>query len=321
MILAVIVVNYRTPEYTLDCIRSLAQQRQEFSDFKVFLVENGSNDESFHRLSSEILGAGWCSWTEILPQPENLGYARANNLAVRNALQTIPTLECVLLLNNDTVVHAGCLAAMVHRMRVNPRIGALSCMVRNTDGSVQNVCRRFPRPDLATVRATGLPHALPRLFSWADPEDCGWNREGAAREVDWIGGAFMMLRAAALRSAGAFDERFFFYGEDVELCFRLTKLGWKVFFDSAAGITHHGGASSDPTRCPEPSRIQWRWAARFTFQRICYGALAEAWMRLVYTVSVSLNLMVMAMKGRRGTSHWQRTLFDLRVLLKERLPI
>ncbi len=321
MVLAVIVVNYRTPEFTLDCMRSLARQRDEFSDFKVFLVENGSKDESLKRLSSEISGAGWSSWTEILPQVENLGYARANNLAVHCALREFPTLEYVLLLNNDTVVHAGCLASMVRRMRVNPRIGALTCMVRNTDGSVQNVCRRFPRPDLATVRATGLPYALPRLFSWADTEDCRWNREGAAREVDWVGGAFMMLRASALRFAGAFDERFFFYGEDAELCFRLKKLGWIVFFDSAGSITHHGGASSDPTRCPEPRRIRWRWAARFRFQRICYGGLAEAWMRLVYTVFVALNLVVMAIKGKRGTSHWERTLFDLEVLLKERLPI
>ncbi len=321
MVLAVIVVNYRTPEYTLACISSLAKQREEFSDFKVFLVENGSLDDSLQRLSFEIRAAGWSRWTEILAQTENLGFARANNLAVRRALLTIPTLECVLLLNNDTVVHDGCLAAMVRRMQANPRIGALSSMVRNVDGSVQNVCRRFPRPDLATIRAMGLPYALPRLFSWADPEDCSWNREGAVREVDWIGGAFMMLRASALRCAGGFDERFFFYGEDAELCFRLKKQGWAVFFDAAGAITHHGGASSDPTRCPDARRIRWRWAARFRFQRICYGVLAEAWLRFVYTVSVSLNLLAMAIKGRQGTSHWERTLFDLRILLKERLPI
>jgi GT2 family glycosyltransferase len=167
----------------------------------------------------------------------------------------------------------------------------------------------------------GLPYAMPRLFSWADTEDSGWNREGAVREVDWIGGAFMMLRVSALRSAGAFDERFFFYGEDAELCFRLKKLGWTVCFDAAGGITHHGGASSDSTRCPEPRRIQWRWAARFRFQRICYGVLAEVWMRFIYTVFVSLNLLALAIQGRRGTGHWERTVLDLRVLLKERLPI
>jgi N-acetylglucosaminyl-diphospho-decaprenol L-rhamnosyltransferase len=321
MVLAVIIVNYRTPEYTLACIRSLAAEREEFKEFQVFLVENGSKDGSLERLGAEIRGLGWSSWVELLPQTENLGYARANNLAVRRALEATPALEYVLLLNNDTVVHEGCFSAMISRMRSDPTIGALSCMVRNPDGSVQNVCRRFPRPDLATIRAMGLPYVFPSLFAWADPEDRGWNREGAVRKVDWIGGAFMMLRASALRRAGAFDERFFFYGEDAELCFRLKRMGWNVVFDSAGSITHHGGASSDAPRCPELRRIQWRWAARFRFQRICYGALAEVWMRGIYTVFVAFNLLAMAVKGRRGSSHWDRTLLDLRVLVKGRLVI
>lgn len=319
MVLAVVIVNFRTSEYTVECLRSLSFERNEFFDFEVFLVENGSADGSLEILSDAIRKNSWCEWVKLLPQAQNIGYARGNNVGIRMALDggagSSPA-QYVLLLNNDTVVHQGCLSATIRRMRSDPSIGALSCMVRNPDGSVQNVCRRFPRPDLATIRAIGLPYLFPRVFRWADPEDTGWAREGALRRVDWIGGAFMLLRASALRAVGHLDERFFFYGEDAELCFRLKRAGWGVVFDSAGTITHHGGASSDAPRCPEIKRIRWRWAARFRFQRVCYGVLAEGWMRLLHTVFVALNLVVMAISGRRGSSGWNRTLLDLRVLMK-----
>lgn len=319
MVLAVVIVNFRTSEYTIECLRSLSRERTEFAGFEVFLVENGSEDGSLGALTNAIRENGWDSWVNLLPQSENLGYARGNNVGIRRALERrhhSRPCEYVLLLNNDTVVHQGCLSATISRMRLDPSIGALSCMVRNSDGSVQNVCRRFPRPDLATIRAIGLPYLLPRTFGWADPEDTGWRREGALRKVDWIGGAFMMLRASALSEVGNLDERFFFYGEDAELCFRLKRAGWCVVFDSAGTITHYGGASSDAPRCPEVQRIRWRWAARLRFQRVCYGLLAAVWIRAVHTFSVAVNLFVMAISGRRSSSGWDRTMLDLRVLMK-----
>lgn len=319
MVLAVVIVNFRTSDYTLECLRSLATERNEFSEFEVFLVENGSEDGSLELLRAAIRQYDWSKWVNLLPQSRNLGYARGNNVGIRMALgggaEGRPC-EYVLLLNNDTLVHPGCISAVISRMRLDSKIGALSCMVRNSDGSVQNVCRRFPRPDLATIRAIGLPYMLPRMFGWADPEDIGWAREGALRKVDWIGGAFMMLRASALRLVGHLDERFFFYGEDAELCFRLRRAGWDVVFDAEGTITHHGGASSDTPRCPEMRRIRWRWAARLRFQRVCYGALAEVWMRSIHTLFVALNLLVMAIRGRRGSSGWDRTLQDLHILMK-----
>ena len=319
MVLAVVIVNFRTSEYTIACLQSLFGERKEFAEFEVFLVENGSKDGSLGSLTDAIRENGWEGWVNFLPQSENLGYARGNNVGIRRALERrhdTGHCEYVLLLNNDTVVHQGCLSATISRMRSDPSIGALSCMVRNSDGSVQNVCRRFPRPDLATIRAIGLPYLLPRTFGWADPEDTGWRREGALRKVDWIGGAFMLLRASALCVVGDLDERFFFYGEDAELCFRLKRAGWSVVFDSAGTITHHGGASSDAPRCPEVQRIRWRWAARLRFQRVCYGLPAEVWLRAVHTFFVALNLFVMAISGRRSSSGWDRTLLDLRVLMK-----
>ena len=159
MVLAVIVVNYRTPEFTLDCMRSLARQRDEFSDFKVFLVENGSKDESLKRLSSEISGAGWSSWTEILPQVENLGYARANNLAVHCALREFPTLESVLLLNNDTVVHAGCLASMV---RSHAWLETRTAPSRTSAGASRGRILLRSEPQACLTHCRGFSHGLIR---------------------------------------------------------------------------------------------------------------------------------------------------------------
>ena len=87
MVLAVVIVNFRTPEYTLESLRSLFLERNEFSDFVVFVVENGSEDGSLDVLNEAIDKYGWRGWVNLLPQPQNLGYAGGNNLGIRRALE------------------------------------------------------------------------------------------------------------------------------------------------------------------------------------------------------------------------------------------
>ena len=315
MSLAIIVINFRTPQYTIDCLASLVPERADVPGLRVLLVENASGDDSVARITEAISRNGWGDWVEFLPQEKNLGFAGGNNVGIRKLLAESQPPEFVLLLNSDTLVHRGCLAKAVERMRKEPDIGNLSCMLRNRDGSVQNVCRRFARPDRETLRAFGLPYRFPRMFGWADTEDPGWDREKTARDVEWIGGAFMLLRMEVLRKIGGMDESFFFYGEDIEFCHRIWRNGWRVSFDPAGEITHFGGGSSDPTRLPDRRKVILMWIARFRVQNKCYGALAALWLRCVYTLSVALNLLAMLLTGRRGSVEWKRTATDLSVLL------
>jgi N-acetylglucosaminyl-diphospho-decaprenol L-rhamnosyltransferase len=300
MSLAVAIINYRTPDYTADCLASLEPEIAAWPGAGVWLLDNASGDDSLPRLRALIRDRGWSGWVRLFESPRNLGFAGGNNHLLRLARAAPEPAGWFLLLNSDTLVHPGCLARARAFMAAHPRAGLMSCMLRNRDGSVQNVCRRFPRPDRETARALGLPYAFPRAFGWADLEDRGWNRESETRTVDWVGGAFMLMRAAALDQAGLMDESFFFYGEDIEFCHRFRRRGWEVWFDPAGSITHFGGGSSDPTRLPDRRRDVLFWYARFQVQRRCYGPAAAAWLRGVCIASFALRLAGHTLLGRRG---------------------
>jgi GT2 family glycosyltransferase len=140
---------------------------------------------------------------------------------------------------------------------------------------VQNVARRFPTPLRLAVATFGLPWKS-RLFAWADCEDGGWDRANVSRDVDWLGGAFLLVRGDVLKNVGGLDERFFFYGEDIEFCHRVTKAGYRCRYIAGPKTTHLGGQSSDPTRMASRSKLAAMWGARYRVQRLCYGGWA-AW--------------------------------------------
>lgn len=311
MNVAVIVINFRTPDYTIACLASLEPERARVPGLRVTLVENASGDDSLERINAAIAERGWSSWVEVLPQSRNLGFAGGNNAGLRHVLAASPAPDYLLLLNSDTLVHPGCLAACLERMRNMPDIGILSAMLRSRDGSVQNVCRRFPTPWRETVRAIGLPYVFRGAFEWAELEDAGWDRETTARDVEWVGGAFMLLHADTVRRLGGMDESFFFYGEDIEYCHRMHRNGLRVFFDPAGAITHFGGGSSDATRLHNRRKEVLIWKARFHVQRVCYGPLAALWLRLLYifvfTAKVAWYAVTLRWKspGMRGAvSGW-----------------
>ncbi|MDF3128256.1 glycosyltransferase family 2 protein [Kiritimatiellaeota bacterium B1221] len=300
--LVIHLLNYRTPDLTIDCLYSLAKERANYADFKVMLIDNASGDDSVPRFEEILTKEAWSDWVEFLPLPKNLGFAGGNNASINQCLEQESCPPYQLLLNSDTLVHAGALKLSMEWMREHTDAGAFSCMLRNADGSVQNVCRKFPRPDRETARALGLPYILPKWFHWAELEDMDWDRETAvSREVEWVGGAFMLLRTEAIRKAGVLNEDFFFYGEDCEWCYRLRSFGWKIYFDPTASITHFGGGSSDTTRLLDKRREILTWKARFMVQRCCYGRVAALWVRAVYIYAFGMRVIWLFATGRRKT--------------------
>ena len=300
--LTVIVLNFRTPDVTIDCLRTLAPEAAVNPDMRVILVDNASGDDSVPRIESAIRENGWSAgWLEFRPLDKNLGFAGGNNLVLHEKLAEKNPPDYLVLLNSDTLVRPGCIAHCTKIMEADPKIGALSCMLRNLDGTVQNVCRKFPHPLREAVRAFGLPWLVPALFRWADLEDSAWDREAGPRDVGWVSGAFFFARASALREAGVLDEEFFFYGEDCEWCHRLWRHGWRIRFDPAVEIVHLGGASSDSTRVRNRQRELYTWRARFLVQRKCYGAIAEKFVRGCYISMFALRLGLQSLTGRGGS--------------------
>jgi N-acetylglucosaminyl-diphospho-decaprenol L-rhamnosyltransferase len=283
----VVVVNYRTPALTVECLRSLAADAATVPGVRCVVVDNASGDDSVPVLESALAENGWGSWITFVRSDKNTGFAGGNNLGIAAG----EPAEYVLLLNSDTVVHPGCLKRCLKVMEQDSRIGAMSCRVLNRDGSIQNVARRFPSPERVTCVALGLPWKLPALFSWANLEDPSWDRERVSKDVDWLGGAFLFIRASVFGGHVRLDEDFFFYGEDIAFCHRVHRLGWRCRYDPDNTIIHLGGASSDPSRMPAGDRSVHEWRARYLIQRKCYGRWAESWVRALDLTTTAARLV------------------------------
>ena len=312
----VVVVNFRTPDLTVSCLRSLVGQRGEGVSLRVVVVDNASGDGSTEGIQRAVREGGWGGWVDVVETARNGGFAYGNNRGIEAGLARYRP-RYVLLLNSDTVVHSGCLRRCIEVMDGDERIGAMSCCLLNGDGSVQNVSRRFPTPARMIVSALGLPWRS-RLFAWANCDDLGWDRRIGGRDVDWLGGAFLFVRGQVLGRIGGLDERFFFYGEDIEFCHRVWRAGYRCYFDGAATTTHLGGQSSDPERLPARSRVATMWKARYLVQRLCFGRLA-AW--AVWGVDVPLTaLRTLAAWVRGDPARYAAESQLLSVLRKEARP-
>lgn len=299
MRLLIVILNYRTPQLTVECLRSLAGEVNGIADCRVVVADNASGDGSERIIPRAIDENRWGAWATFKALPRNGGFAWGNN----RGLEECPDARFVLLLNSDTVMHPGTIQYCLRTLEGDRTIGILSCKVLNADGTNQNVTRKIPTPANQAVSATGLPWKWPSLFGWADTEDPSWDRS-TRRDVGWVGGAFMFVNGEMVRSIGLLDEAFFFYGEDIEFCHRAWRNGWRVHYDPTVSITHYGGASSDPTRLPEAKRSNHRWAARYLVQRKCHGRLAEWAVRAIDYASYAGRLMALACAGQRGAKRY-----------------
>lgn len=279
--LAIVILNFRTARVTLDCLESLHRCLGEVEGgARVILVDNGSGDGSAEALRAEISLRCWQSWVDLIAEEGNWGFAGGNNIGLGHLRQSE---EWVLLLNSDTIAYPGVLRHCLAVMKGDPMVGVMTCRLDQADGSPQVTARRMPTPLRMTAQVLGLPWSMPRWFGWADLEDLGWDRrEGRLREVEWVGGAFMLVRREVLDQVGGLDAGFFFYGEDAEFCHRVRRAGggfWRIMYDGRVGITHLGGGSSDPERLAKRARDRLSWEARYLLQRRCYGRLAEWYLR------------------------------------------
>lgn len=294
--LLVVIVNYRTPEMSIACLASLAEEIRSIPGACVVVVDNGSGDGSASAIATAIDRARWEDWATVLPLERNGGFAYGNN----RGLEADPRARYYLLLNSDTLVQPGALRYCLGVMERDRAIGAMSCMLLNDDGTVQNVTRRFPSPLRRALGVLNLPWKLPRLFGWADIDDLRWDRRTMHRDVDWIGGAFLFLRGDMVRRIGGLDEDFFFYGEDIEFCHRIWQAGFRCHYAPGAATIHHGASSSDPTRLAPADRVAHAWRGRHLVHVKLYGRVSAAAALLFDRFVYWLKLVYLRARGRVG---------------------
>ncbi len=228
--LAVVVVNYNAGDFLLRCMESLHTAVGDVRA-EIVIVDNASQDGS-----AEAAAAAYED-VELIRNTENRGFAEAANQGI--AATSAPY---VLLLNPDAEIIGGTLASFVKVARERPRAAAIGALVRNPDGSIQPSARRVPRLGEALGHAFLGPlipsNRFTRSYTLA-----GWDR-ASEREVEWVSGSAMLLRREALAKVGAFDQGYFMYVEDVDLCTRLRRGGWQVLFSPELEVVHQIGVST-----------------------------------------------------------------------------
>ncbi len=237
-LLSVIIVAWRSREEILPCVRSLPRELCGGA-VEIVVVDNSRNaDGTVDLLAREA------PHVRCLVPAENLGFGRANNLGFRET-----TGECVLFLNPDTVCNAAALEHCLARARGEPGIGMISPKLVLADGSMDLACRRsIPTAWDGFCRASGLAARFPRRKLFA-----GYNLtylpDDGTYEVGAINGAFMLgrrelfERVAEPAPNAVFDERFFMYGDDLDLCIRVGRAGYRIVYDGRVAITHLKGQS------------------------------------------------------------------------------
>jgi GT2 family glycosyltransferase len=232
MELSVIIISYNVKFYLDQALRSI-QKALHSVDGEIIVVDNRSGDGSV-----KLLRESYPRVITIANQ-ENVGFARANNQAIR-----IARGKAVCLINPDTLVREDTFRQCLDYLETHTEAGAVGCKILNPNGTLQLSCRRsYPTPWVAFSKISGLSRLFPksRLFgrynlTYLDPDETA--------EVEALSGSFMMVRREAIDQAGGLDEQFFMYGEDLDWCYRIHEKGWKIIYYPETQIIHYKGMST-----------------------------------------------------------------------------
>lgn len=269
---SIIVVSFNTRELVRECLASLREECSRLPEglvAEILVVDNASRDGSAEMIAAEFEGGG--TPVRLIRSDVNLGFGVANNRAL-DAAQG----RYLVLLNSDAFFHPGALVRAIAHMDSDRTAGIGGARLVHRDGSWQPAARRFPSVLHDAFVLTGLASRFPRsrIFAaaertWADPAE--------PAEVDWVTGAFMILRREALVKTGLFDPAFFLYCEEVDLCRRVKAAGFRVRYWPDIVVTHLHGESSRQVDAHifsenESQVVLWRMRSTFLYYRKHHGA-------------------------------------------------
>jgi len=231
--LSIIMVSYNTKELTKQTLNSISKDKNRDFDYEIFIVDNHSQDGSIEMIRHCF------PEVKLIVNQKNLGFAKANNIAIKEAAG-----KFILLLNSDTFVHDNGLEKSLKYLQTHPKVGALGCKVMLPDGTLDHACKRgFPTPAASFYYLLKLDKSFPNSKRFG-AYDLTYLSENETQEVDSLTGAFMMVRKETIEEIGLLDEDYFMYGEDIDWCYRIKQKGWKIIYFPKAVITHYKGGSS-----------------------------------------------------------------------------
>ena len=228
--LTICLVNWNTCRMLQECLESIIANTDELR-IEIFVIDNASTDGSVEMVRNTYPDIG------LIVNKRNTGFSKANNQGIE-----ISRGRHVLLLNPDTIVLPGALTAMVSFLDTHPTAGAVAARLLNSDGSLQYSLRHFPsfltpfteNTNLAEIPGIRCFSKRSRLMDWS---------HDTVREVEQPAGAAFMIKSSCIETLGSLDSCYHMFFEDVDLCYRIRKSGWKIFYLPEARIIHHGGQS------------------------------------------------------------------------------
>ena len=235
MDLSIIIVNYNTKKLLKEAVDSVLLKTKNIK-YEIFIIDNNSSDNSITYFKKHFSNN---NNIKIISNNKNLGFAKANNIGIKKAKG-----KFILLLNPDTLIQDNVLSEILIWMEKNPKIGIASCALKNPDGSIQSTGGFFPN--------------IIKVFSWMTIEDIPFvakiikpfhpsdsNFYKKIQDIDWVTGAFFLMRRELINKVGLLDEDYFMYTEEVDYCYRVNKANWEIKYNPKWSIIHYGGASSD----------------------------------------------------------------------------
>ena len=230
--ISIIIVSYNVKEFLHQCLLSIEKAINNIS-VEIFVVDNNSIDGTCELIRSKFPNI------KLIANSENLGFGKANNLALQKAQG-----KYTLFLNPDTILQENTLEVMLNYLETNPKVGLAGCKILNSNGTLQLASRRsFPSPLTASPKLLGLSKMFPKNkfcgkynLTYLDPDK--------SYSVDAVSGSFMFSRTKLLKELGGFDETFFMYGEDLDLCYRMQENNYEIHYVAKTTIIHYKGESS-----------------------------------------------------------------------------
>lgn len=275
--LSICILTRNQPELLPKCVASCYSEIARAGvGGEVIILDNASVDGSPARVAQSFPAV------QIIRNDRNLGFSAANNIGIRRSKG-----RAILILNDDAILQEGSLALLFQKLESDPRAGAAGPKLLNADGSVQVnfTNKRFPR-----VRAVvcDLMLITPALTGnrWTRVLLTDWKGATPSGETDLVSGACLLARREALDAVGPFDEGFQFLFEDTDLCFRLKKGGWRIFYVAEASVIHYQGASFKKLQRSERSVVRFRAMTHY------FRKHASLWRSVLLRFLASLALLL-----------------------------
>jgi N-acetylglucosaminyl-diphospho-decaprenol L-rhamnosyltransferase len=289
--IAAIIINYKTPVLTLECLASLQSELADLPGSQAFVVDNASNDDSVAAMEHEIKARSWEDWVEIVRSEQNAGFSAGNNLGITAARHRY-AFDGYLLTNSDTIIRRGALKALADALTRSPKIGLVGPRLEWPSGEVQASCFRAISPvrELSAAAKTGV---LSRLLRGDLPIPMDPNNGGGSEAVEWISFACVLLRAEAFADIGQMDEGFFMYYEDVDYSCRARAAGWQIAYAPEARVVHLRGGRTPQEFAQEERkrRPRFYYQSRSRYLAKYYGRTGPLRANLCWTLGRGISLL------------------------------